>query len=129
MTDLQTKLIKAVEDYYRDTYPASMRKKVIEILPVGEQTLHALYNTIIRNVSAQYRTVPDVIAIQAAMNEVAEAYPELSAPSVPLLQDAPPETDANTWFRLWREAIAANVDPAEYPPMVEFLERKGACHA
>jgi hypothetical protein len=78
MTELQGKWIKAIEDYYRDSYPASMRKKVLEILPKRQEALSALYETIINTVSAQYRTVPDVIAIQSAISEVIDGYPELS---------------------------------------------------
>lgn len=121
----QGRFIKAVEDYYRDTYPRTMRAKVAEVLPRSHGALQALYNTLIRNVSAQYKTVPDVMAIQEAMTEVWEGYPELSAPPVPLLQDAPPETNAAQWFRLWREAMAADVNPSEYEPMIEFMKEKG----
>lgn len=125
MTELQTKWIRAIEDYYRDTYPATMRKKVGEILPTGEKALQALYDTLIRSVEARYRTVPDVIAIQQCMNEVWEAYPELSAPDVPLLQDAPPGTSAAEWFHLFKEALSLGINPKEYTAMREWLKRKG----
>jgi hypothetical protein len=125
LTELQSKWIKQIEDYYRDTYPLSMKKKVAEILPTGERALSALYTTVIHTVSAQYRTVPDVIAIETALCEVAEAYPELSSPPVPLLQDAGPDSDTGEWLRLWFEAMEADVDPREYEPMQEFLKSKG----
>ena len=82
--------LSQVEDYYRDTYPRSMRAKVAEILPHGQAALKALFDVLILNVSAQYRTVPDVVAIRTALQEVREGYPELSQPvqNVPLLTDA-----------------------------------------
>jgi hypothetical protein len=126
MTELQGKWIKAIEDYYRDSYPASMRKKVMEILPAGEATLQALYDTIIRSVSAQYRTVPDVIALQHAMNEVAEAYPELSAPQVPLLADAPINSDLSEWFTAWKDAIKAGENPLHSERVRAVLRKHGA---
>lgn len=125
MTDDQEKFIKAIEDYYRDSYPITMRKKVLEILPAGHRALQALYNTLIRTVDDRYRTVPGVMAIQRSLNEIWEAYPELSAPDVPLLQDAPPDSGAGKWFRLWKEAVALGLDPREYGPMREFMQENG----
>lgn len=125
MTEEQSKFIRAIEDYYRDTYPKTMKAKVAQILPKSHAALQALYNTLIHNVSAQYRTAPDVMAIEAALREVAEAYPELSAPQVPLLQDAPNGTSVAEWTRLWMEAIAQGVNPRDYEPMREFMRSQG----
>lgn len=82
MTESQTRFIKYVEDYYRDTYPATMRAKIADVLPTTPAALSALYETLIHSVSAQYRTAPDVLAIEKAMKETAEAYPELSEPQL-----------------------------------------------
>jgi hypothetical protein len=125
LTELQSKFIRAVEDYYRDKYPPTMQAKVADALPSSDEGLKALYNVLIRTVSAKYRTVPDLIAIQRAMNEVAEAYPELSAPPVPLLSEAPRGTSAREWFRLWAESISQGIRPNDYEPMQEFLRRQG----
>ena len=88
MTELQARWIQQVEDYYRDTYPRSMQVKIIDILPKSQPALKALFEVIIHSVSAQYRTVPDVAAIEKALHEVADGYPELSQPApVALLPD------------------------------------------
>lgn len=126
MTDLQAQWMKAVEDYYRDEYPRTMRAKIAEILPKSKPALSALYNTLIENVSAQYRTVPDLIAIRSAMREVIEGYPELSSPSVPLLQEAPIGTDVSEWFAAWAKAIAAGEDPRYSEGVREVLRKHGA---
>lgn len=126
MTELQSRWMQAVEDYYRDQYPRTMRAKVAEILPGSDAALRALYNVLIRSVSAQYRTVPDVIAVQAALSEVHEAYPELSAPPVPLLEDMPDSTQGAEWIRLWKESLAAGISPRDYGPMQELISANRA---
>ena len=89
MTELQARWMQQVQDYYRDQYPRSMQAKVAEILPHGQAALKALFETLILNVSAQYRTVPDVAAIRTALQEVREGYPELTQPVAPagLIED------------------------------------------
>ena len=89
MTELQARWMQQVQDYYRDQYPRSMQAKVAEILPRGQAALKALFDVLILNVSAQYRTVPDVAAIRTALQEVREGYPELSQPIAPagLIED------------------------------------------
>lgn len=114
MTELQIKWINAVEDYYRDSYPATMRKKVGEILPRTEPVLRALYDTVIRNVSAQYRTVPDVQAIEQAMAEVAE-YQEMIATDALRIEDKGPVSrgEAAEFMGRLARALSEGVDPRE----------------
>jgi hypothetical protein len=125
LTELQTKWIKAVEDYYRDTYPKTMRAKIAAMLPHSPAALHALYETLIHSVSAKYRTVPDVIAIQAALNESVEAYPEVWAPSVALIQEAPRGSSVKEWLKIWTEAMAEGINPVDYEPMRKFMRSQG----
>jgi hypothetical protein len=116
-----------VEDYYRDSYPVSMRAKVAEILPDRSEHLRALFGVLIHDVSAQYRTVPDVRAVEAALREVDEAYPELRAESqdVPLLEDAPAGTELADWFAAWREAVASGENPRDAEAIKRVLREHG----
>jgi len=125
LTESQTRFIGYVEDYYRDEYPRTMKAKIAAILPTKPEALSALYETLIHTVSAQYRTAPDVLAIEKAIKETAEAYPELSSPQVPLLQDAPRGTPAREWWRLWLEAIKEGINPRDYEPMREYMRSQG----
>lgn len=125
MNELQSKWIEYIENYYRDKYPKTMKAKIAAIIPSGQAALQALYETLIHTVSAQYRTAPDVLAIEKAIKETAEAYPELSAPPVPLLTEAPRGSSVAEWTRLWMEALSENVNPRDYEPMREFMRKHG----
>jgi len=76
-----------------------------------------LKDVLLRTVDDKFRKVPGLMAIEAALREVIETYPELSAPPVPLLQDAPKGTQLAEWFRLWRKAIDAGERPADNAEM------------
>ena len=76
---LQERFLRSLEEYYRDSYPKVMKKKVKEILPKTKARLGPLYDVLIRDEKAWMRTVkvPDVAAVEKAMYEVRESYPEL----------------------------------------------------
>jgi hypothetical protein len=125
LTELQGKWIKYIETAYGDNYNPAMLREVERVLPKSEESLRALKDVLLRTVDDKFRKVPGLMAIKAALREVIETYPELSAPPVPLLEDAPADSDTGQWLRLWLDALQADVDPREYEPMREFLKTKG----
>lgn len=127
-SDPREKWLQWIEDYYRDTFPRSMRVKVYNVLPTSQKALSALYDEIISTVSAQYRTVPDKQAVVKALNQVEEAYPELRPEAynnVPLLEHAPGDTDLGEWFEAYRKAMAKGKNPAESEEVKAVLEKHG----
>lgn len=83
MTDIRDTWLKQVENYYRDTYPGPMRKKVKELLPSDKKLLGVLYDTVIEDPEAWKRSVkvPDVVAIKKAKYRIYEERPDLRAES------------------------------------------------
>ncbi|MCH8476388.1 MAG: hypothetical protein LAT56_00385 [Wenzhouxiangella sp.] len=82
---LKQRFIASLEDYYRDEYPGTMKKKVLEMLPSKEEKLTALYNIAIRDKEAWKRSVkvPGAAEIDSYLQELYEAYPEFSARALP----------------------------------------------
>jgi len=81
LPDSKRKWIRQVEAYYRDTYPTPMLVKVGKALPIRHDSLTALFDVVINQVSAQYGRVPDVKAIEEAWQVTLDEYPELRAGS------------------------------------------------
>jgi Mg2+ and Co2+ transporter CorA len=79
LTDLREMWIKQVEQYYRDTYPSPMRKKVIQLLPSDKTLLTTLFDIVIEDPDAWKRTikVPDVVAVKKARYRMYEERPDL----------------------------------------------------
>lgn len=80
-SDPRARFLKSLEDYYRDTYPDPMKRRVFELLPKTGERLSALYEILIRDPEAWKRSVkvPDVVAIERARREMQESHPELTA--------------------------------------------------
>lgn len=78
-----------VEDYYRDTYPREMWLRVEPLLPSGKAALSRLFDLVIRDNDAWKRSVkvPDVVAIERALEELEVGYPELRTVPVALIGD------------------------------------------
>jgi hypothetical protein len=124
LTEVKERFIRQLEDYYRDSYPVSMRKKVFELLPAEEVQLKALFGILIHNVSAQYRTVPDVLAVEKAIGELTELYPEyrIGAHRPLLLEDARAGTDLSALWEAMRKAFRRGENPAEAAEVKQLLK-------
>jgi hypothetical protein len=76
MNTIQDRFVKMLEGYYRDEYPGVMLAEVARIIPADREMLSALYQIVIRRNPAKYKSVPDVAAIEEALRELYDAYPE-----------------------------------------------------
>ncbi len=78
-SDFRARWIRSMEEYYRDQYPKVMRAKVYKILPTDAKRLEVLFDVCTRDPDAWKRSVkvPDVVAVETALSEVRETYPEL----------------------------------------------------
>jgi hypothetical protein len=87
---VQDKWLAQCEDYYRDTYSASMRAKVKAILPKNTEKLKALMDIIVADGEAWKKAVrvPDVYAVNKALSALYQQYPEFRAEAV----------DADKWL-------------------------------
>lgn len=132
MSEDQDRWIAQIESYYRDKYPPSMRVKIVKILPDRREALSALFQTVIYSVSAQYRTVPDVLAIDKAWVETLEAYPELRSDSYnrQISQDRKQITegdfsDGHVLLHALSAAISEGRNPAEDETVKDIMKRNG----
>lgn len=115
-----------LEGYFGGKYTAVQLEEVARWAKKHDsRTLAIVYRYCTLNEDTQFGKPPTIKALNKNLQEVIDAYPELSAPQVPLLQDAPKGTPAREWWRLWLEAIKEGVNPRDYEPMREFMRSQG----
>ncbi len=85
-TDQRDRWLQAMQQYYRDTYPAPMYRDVRAMLPASTERLTTLSQIVKRNVPAQFKCVPDVAAVDKALTEMYETHPEYTALATDRLQ-------------------------------------------
>jgi hypothetical protein len=78
-----------IQAYYGLTYPEGQRDDLLEYLTKrSERWLDALYKAVIRNVSSQYKSLPDIAVFeQKEVREMATDFLDMAALEAP--SDAP----------------------------------------
>lgn len=118
-----------LEDYFGGRYTAAQQIEVANwARRQAKRVLPLVYRYLVANEETAYGKPPSIKRLNANLNEVIEAYPEVreeSANRMLLLEQAPDGSDLSAWFAAWRAAVEQGKNPAESEELHNVLREHG----